>query len=85
MKSRRRVILELPVHGTGREYAGAIAQAIADANCRGDLNGASALIGLMSAVKLPAGHNPEIELGPWLADVGSLLVSAPASPVRFRE
>jgi len=71
MKSRQSVTLELPVSGTGTDYAGAIAQAIADANCCGDLTSAEALVGLMSAIKLPASHNPEIELGPWLADVAA--------------
>jgi hypothetical protein len=69
MKSHQRVTLELPDGGTGRDYAGAIAQAIAEANYCGDLNGAAALAGLMSAIKLPARHNPEIELGPWLANI----------------
>ncbi len=70
MKSRQSVTLELPAPGTGHDYAEAIALAIADANCRGDRSGASAMIGLMSAIRLPACHNPDVELGPWLADVG---------------
>jgi hypothetical protein len=72
MKSSQSVTLELPVRGTGPEYAGAIALAIADANCHGDLAGAAALAGLMSAIKLPASrtsHNPQVELGPWLVDL----------------
>jgi hypothetical protein len=72
MNSSRSVTIELPVRGSGPEYAGAIALAIADANCRGDVSGAAALAGLMSAIKLPArrpGHNPDVELGPWFADI----------------
>jgi hypothetical protein len=69
MKPIQSVTLELPVGGNGCDYAEAIALAITDANCCGDLSGAAALVGLMSAIKLPASHNPEIELGPWLSDV----------------
>jgi hypothetical protein len=63
----KRVTIELPIGGSGADYAGAIALAIADANCTGDKRGAAALIGLMSKIKLPAGHNAQIELGPWVA------------------
>jgi len=54
---------------SGRDYAGAIALAIGDAGARGDFGRAAALAGLMSAIKLPAGHNPDIELGPWFAEI----------------
>ena len=47
METSRTMSLELPIRGTSDEYAGAIALAIADANCQDDLNGASALVGLM--------------------------------------
>ena len=63
----KRVTIELPIGGSGEDYAGAIALAIANANCTGDKRGAAALIGLMSKIKLPAGHNAQIELGPWVA------------------
>ena len=69
MKSRQSITLELPVDGTGQDYAGAVALAMADANCCGDLSGAKALAGLMSAIKLPASHDPQIELGPWIAGI----------------
>ncbi len=69
MKSCQMVTLELPVGGTGRDYAGAIALAIADASGSGDIGGAAALAGLMSAIEPPAGQNPEIELGPWFVDI----------------
>ena len=69
MKSRQSVTLELPVGGNSGDYAGAIALAMADANCAGDLDGATALAGLMSAIRRPSGRNPDIELGPWLADI----------------
>ena len=69
MKSNKSVTLELPIDGTGHDYASAIALAIADANCCGDVRGATALVGLMSAVKLPASHNPQVELGPWMAAI----------------
>jgi hypothetical protein len=60
----KRVTIELPIGGSGEDYAGAIALAIADAICTGDKRGAAALIGLMSKIKLPAGHNAQIELDP---------------------
>jgi hypothetical protein len=69
MKPHQTVTLDLPVRGTGREYVGAIARAIADADCSGDSDGAQALVGLMSALKLPANQSPDLVLGPWLADV----------------
>ena len=69
MKTHQTVTLKLPVGGFGRDYAGAIALAIGDAGARGDFGRGAALAGLMSAIKLPAGHNPEIELGPWFADI----------------
>ena len=62
METSRTITLELPVRGSSDEYAGAIALAIADANCQDD---ASALVGLMSTITLPANHNPLVELGPW--------------------
>ena len=65
METNHSITLELPVRGTSDEYAGAIALAIADANCQEDLNGASALVGLMSTIRLPVDHNPLVELGPW--------------------
>ena len=65
METGHTISLELPIRGTSDEYAGAIALAIADANCQDDLSGASALVGLMSTIKLPASHNPLVELGPW--------------------
>ena len=69
MKQLRDVTLELPIGGNGRDYAGAIALAIAEANCAGDHNAAAALVGLMSFLKLPPSHNPDMELGPWLSDI----------------
>jgi hypothetical protein len=72
MTTNHRVTLELPVRGSSPDYAGAIALALCDANLRGDLGGASALAGLMSAIKLPPSHNPDVELGPWLADIEPL-------------
>ena len=77
MKSHRTVTLDLPVRGAGREYAGAIARAIADADCGGDGERAQALTGLMSALRLPVGQSPnliaeqspDLVLGPWLADI----------------
>jgi hypothetical protein len=57
--------LELPIKGTSDEYAGALALAIADANCQDDLSGASALVGLMATIKLPSNHDALVELGPW--------------------
>jgi hypothetical protein len=71
MKASHSVTLELPVDGNGPDYASAVALALADANLRGDLGGASALVGLMSAIKLPASHNPYVELGPWVACIES--------------
>jgi hypothetical protein len=65
METSHTVTLELPISGTSDEYAGTIALAIADAKCRDDLSGASALVGLMSAIRLPANHDPLVELGPW--------------------
>jgi hypothetical protein len=71
MKPIQSVSIELPISGNACDYAAAIAQAIADANCCGDLPCAAALVGLMSALKLPATHNPEIELGPWVSDLAA--------------
>ena len=65
METSRTITLELPIRGTIDEYAGAIALAIADANCQDDVSGASALVGLMSTITLPSNHNPLVELGPW--------------------
>ena len=69
MTSSRNITLDLPLHGSGPDYAEAIALAIADATYRGDANAARALAGLMSALELPALHNPIVELGPWLAAI----------------
>lgn len=63
----KRVTIELPIDGSGEDYAAAVALAIASANCSGDTRGAAALVGLMSKIKLPVSHNSLIELGPWLA------------------
>jgi hypothetical protein len=67
MKSCQSVTLELPVHGSGSDYAGAVALALAEANCNGDRDGAEALAGLMSSIRRPAVHNADVELGPWFA------------------
>jgi hypothetical protein len=71
MKPIHSVTLELPVGGNGCDYAEAIALAITDANWCGDRSTAAALVGLLSAIKLTASHNPELELGPWLSDVAA--------------
>jgi hypothetical protein len=71
MKPMQTVTLELPIGGNACDYAHAIVQAIIDANCYGDVGGEAALAGLLSAMELPAGHNPETELGPWLSDVAA--------------
>jgi hypothetical protein len=48
------ITLDLPVNGTGRDYAGAISQAIDRATSRGDLSGTDALAGLLAVLRLSA-------------------------------
>jgi hypothetical protein len=46
------ITLDLPVNGTGSDYAGAISQAINQAASRGDLSGTDALAGLLAVLRL---------------------------------
>ncbi len=48
------ITLDLPVNGTGSDYAGAISQAINQAARRGDLSGTDALAGLLAVLRLTA-------------------------------
>lgn len=48
------ITLDLPVNGTGKDYAGAISQAIRQATSRGDLSGIDALAGLLAVLRLSA-------------------------------
>jgi hypothetical protein len=69
------------MHATGRDCAGAVALAPAEANCNGDRDGAEALVGLMSAIKRPAVHNAGVELGPWFAPCRGLGASDDATQI----
>jgi len=46
------ITLDLPVNGTGTDYAGAISRAINQAAVRGDRHGSDALAGLLAALRL---------------------------------
>jgi len=46
------ITLDLPVDGTGNDYARAIFQAISRETSRGDAKGADALAGLLAAFRL---------------------------------
>lgn len=52
MSKQVRITLDLPVDGTGDDYAHAIFEAISQETSRGDAMGADALAGLLAAFRL---------------------------------
>ncbi len=57
------ITLDLPVNGTGSDYAGAISHAIHQAASRGDLSGSDALAGLLAVLRLSAEADHYSHLG----------------------